>query len=64
MNKVFIALLVGIAVGILIAPAKGSESMSKLGGRLNGLVNKFKSKKSRTMYQQALDSIGEHIGAI
>ena len=30
MNKTFLTLLVGIGIGILIAPAKGSETWKKL----------------------------------
>ncbi len=64
MNKVLIALLAGIAVGILIAPAKGSESRAKLADGFNNLADKFLRSKSSDMYQNALDTIGEHIGVV
>lgn len=37
MNKTLVALLAGIAVGILIAPAKGSETRKKIKKGLDGL---------------------------
>ena len=40
MNKTLLTLLVGIGIGILIAPAKGSETWKKL---MDGL-NDFKDK--------------------
>ena len=63
MNKVLIALLAGIATGILIAPAKGAESREKLVDGFNDLAEKILLKKKKNMYQNALDTIGEHIGA-
>ncbi|MEO5594312.1 MAG: YtxH domain-containing protein [Chitinophagaceae bacterium] len=63
MNKVLIALLAGIAAGILIAPAKGSASRAKLVDGFNDLADKLQGKKSN-MYQDALNTIGEHIGAV
>ena len=53
MNKIFLALLAGLAVGILVAPGKGSETWKKLTDglddikdkatdQLNGLVDKGK----------------------
>ena len=53
MNKIFLALLAGVAVGILVAPGKGSETLKKLTDglddikdkatdQLNGLVDKGK----------------------
>ncbi|MEO6316677.1 MAG: YtxH domain-containing protein [Chitinophagaceae bacterium] len=64
MNKVLIALLAGIAVGVLVAPAKGSESREKLADGFNDLADKLTGSKEKTMYQNALDTIGEHIGAV
>jgi len=63
MNKVLVALLAGIAVGILVAPEKGSASREKLVNGFNDLVDRFQGNKNRSMYQNALDTIGEHIGA-
>jgi hypothetical protein len=42
MNKTFLTLLVGIGIGILIAPAKGSETWKKL---VDGL-DEYKDKLS------------------
>ena len=63
MNKVLIALLAGIATGILIAPRKGSATRDKLVDGFNDLADKLLTKKHSNMYQNALDTIGEHIGA-
>jgi hypothetical protein len=64
MNKVIISLLAGVAIGILVAPAKGSKSRAKLADGLNSLANKLNGKKSNTMYENALNTIGEHIKAV
>ena len=37
MNKTLVTLLVGIGIGILIAPAKGSETIEKIKDRLQDL---------------------------
>ena len=63
MNKVFIALMAGIAVGILIAPEKGSASREKLVNGFNDLADRLQGNKERNMYKNALETIGEHIGA-
>jgi gas vesicle protein len=47
MNKVFMALLAGIAVGILIAPAKGSETRKKLQDGFNGLADELSDLKDK-----------------
>ncbi len=64
MNKVLISLLAGIAIGILIAPAKGSKSREKLADGFNKLADKLRRTKNANMYRNALDTIGEHIGAV
>ena len=63
MNKVLIALLAGIAVGVLIAPEKGSTSREKLVDGFNDLADKLLRPKHNNMYQNALDTIGNRIGA-
>jgi gas vesicle protein len=35
MNKVLFSLLAGVAIGVLVAPDKGSETLRKLRSRLN-----------------------------
>ena len=42
MNKTFLTLLVGIGIGILVAPAKGSETWKKL---VDG-IDEYKDKLS------------------
>jgi hypothetical protein len=44
MNKTLITLLVGIGIGILIAPDKGSETWRKLVDGLNDLKDKIEDE--------------------
>lgn len=44
MNKTFLTLLAGIAIGILIAPGKGSETLEKISDRINDLADNFTKK--------------------
>ncbi|HVU83650.1 MAG TPA: YtxH domain-containing protein [Puia sp.] len=44
MNKTLITLLVGIGIGILIAPDKGSETWRKLVDGLNDLKDKVEDE--------------------
>ncbi len=60
MNKVLIALLAGIAVGILIAPDKGSATRAKLMDSFNGLADdlsdlkdKFFPSEDKQVYEKA-----------
>jgi len=63
MKKMHIAFIAGIVTGILIAPSTGATSRAKLADACNGLANKLLGRKKTNMYQNALDTIGEHIGA-
>ncbi|HTE09708.1 MAG TPA: YtxH domain-containing protein [Chitinophagaceae bacterium] len=47
MNKVLIALLAGIAVGMLIAPAKGAKTRAKLVDGLSGLADDLSGLKDK-----------------
>ncbi|MEP6747373.1 MAG: YtxH domain-containing protein [Bacteroidota bacterium] len=60
MNKVLIALLAGIAVGILIAPDKGSVTRKKLkdgfdelADELSGLKDKYLPGEDKRVYEKA-----------
>jgi gas vesicle protein len=64
MNKTFLTLLVGIAIGILVAPAKGSETWKKLADGMDeykdkgtDLVNKGKDllNKGKSKVQEVSD---------
>ncbi len=44
MNKTIIALISGVAIGLLLAPAKGSETLNRVTGRLSDLKDRFKVK--------------------
>lgn len=35
MNKILVGLLAGIAIGVLLAPDKGSETLRKIRSRIN-----------------------------
>ena len=63
MNKILIAFVAGVAAGILLAPEKGATSRRKLKNGYNGIADKVTGNKSARMYKNALDTIGEHIGA-
>ncbi len=47
MNKVLISILAGIAVGILVAPAKGSETRDKIMAGFNGLADDLTGLKDK-----------------
>ena len=40
MNRTILTLLTGIAIGVLVAPRKGSETWEKITGCLDDLKNK------------------------
>ncbi len=63
MKKSQIAFIAGVAAGILLAPTTGAASRAKLSGVCNDLLNRLLGRKKTNMYQNALDTIGEHIGA-
>ncbi len=44
MNKTIITLLSGVAIGLLLAPAKGAETINKVRDRLGDLKDRFKDK--------------------
>ena len=50
MNRIFLTLLAGIAIGLLLAPEKGSETLKKV---INGLKNYIDDAN-----QKAQDLIG------
>lgn len=47
MNKVFVALLSGIAIGILIAPDKGSRTRARLVDGFNGVADTISDIKEQ-----------------
>ena len=48
MNKTFLTLLVGIGIGILVAPAKGSETWKKLVDGFDEYKDKLSDEGSRS----------------
>ena len=63
MNKVLIALLTGIAVGILAAPRKGSDTRKKLFDDFNDLANEF-SRTASEVYDAEKDMIHETMSEV
>lgn len=60
MNKILVALLAGIAVGMLIAPAKGAETREKimdgfndLADELSGLKGKYFPNEDQRVWEKA-----------
>jgi gas vesicle protein len=49
MNKTFITLLSGVAIGLLLAPAKGSETVKRVSNNLGNLKDRFRDK-AENMY--------------
>ncbi len=47
MNKVLVALIAGIAVGMLIAPEKGSVTRRKIASGFNGLADELSDLKDK-----------------
>jgi hypothetical protein len=44
MNKILLSLLLGVGIGILLAPDKGSATIKKLRGKLGDLADDAKDK--------------------
>jgi hypothetical protein len=61
MNKFFLTLAAGIAIGILIAPAKGSKTRKKLKDGLNGFKDELDNLSNRddTMLKNAMNTVAE-----
>lgn len=65
MNKILLALLAGVAIGVLIAPDKGSETLRKLRGRLDDLKDEAKDQaddladKARSAFNKGRDKVSE-----
>jgi len=62
MNKFFLTLTAGIAIGILLAPAKGSETRKKLRDSLDELKDewdRFLNREER-MLNNAINTITEN----
>jgi len=47
MNKIIVALVAGIAVGMLMAPAKGSVTRRKIVDGFNGLADELSDLKDK-----------------
>jgi gas vesicle protein len=67
MNKVLLSLLVGVGIGILLAPDKGSETLRKLRGKLDDLTDKAKDEgdellgKGKRAYEKSKSALSEAI---
>lgn len=61
MQKLFIAMLAGVIAGILIAPAKGSETRQKLSESADQLRNKLRRIRGATNEElDELHAVFEH----
>ena len=49
MTKILVALLAGIAIGVLIAPAKGAETREKIKEGFNGLADNLSDLKDKIL---------------
>jgi len=47
MNKILVAFFAGIAIGVLIAPAKGAETRKKLSDGINDLADGISDLKDK-----------------
>jgi YtxH-like protein len=55
MNKTLITLFIGIGIGILVAPAKGSETWKKLVSGLDEYKDKLSDDVSNLMNERKYD---------
>jgi len=55
MNKTLITLFIGIGIGILVAPAKGSETWKKLASGLDEYKDKLSDDVSNLMNERKND---------
>jgi gas vesicle protein len=60
MKNIILALLAGVAVGMLIAPDKGSESRKRLFGKLGDLSDDI-SDNAKDLYNQGKRTLKEGI---
>ena len=57
MNKTFLTLFIGIGIGILVAPAKGSETWKKLVDGLDEYKDKLSNETSNLLDEGKNDLI-------
>jgi len=62
MNKFFLTLTAGIAIGILVAPAKGSETRKKIKDAVDELKDEWDRLLNREerMVNNAINTIAEN----
>lgn len=61
MNKIFISLAAGIVLGILIAPAKGSETVTNIKDKLDEIRDDIDKlfKREDKMLKNAINTVAE-----
>ena len=65
MNKLLLGLMAGIAIGVLLAPDKGSETIKKLRGKVNGIMDDAEdamdklSGKAKSAFEKGKDKVNE-----
>jgi gas vesicle protein len=67
MNKILVSLLLGVGIGILLAPDKGSATLKKLRGKLSDLGDDAKDKgdelinKGKSAFRNGKSSLADAI---
>jgi gas vesicle protein len=65
MNKILFSLLAGVAIGLLLAPDKGSETLKKLRSRLNDYKDQAEDQadelagKARKAFNKGRNAVSE-----
>lgn len=65
MNKILLGLLAGVAIGVLLAPDKGSETLKKLRSRLNDYKDQAEDQadelasKARSAFNKGRNKVNE-----
>ena len=65
MNKILLSLLAGVAIGVLLAPDKGSETLKKLRDRFNDYKDEAEDQadelagKAKSVFNKGRNKVNE-----